>query len=197
MFLTLFKGILVGLAVAIPVGPVGLFCLERTTSCGWKTGLASTVSMNLADVFTALLVLGCMVLASELTQEYGYIIKIVTGLVFAGIGGLLIATRHDEPKPYTPARLAATGITTFLLSISPATVAIMLALFPLFNITAQYSLPGTLAGVFIGSAIWSLVILVGGHYLSRHLKDNLSKMKLGAGILFIILGLFSAFSQFI
>jgi len=197
MFLTLFKGILVGLAVAIPVGPVGLFCLERTTSCGWKTGLASTVSMNLADVFTALLVLVCMVLASELTAEYGYLVKIVTGLIFAGIGGLLIATRKDMPKPYTPAQLAATGITTFLLSISPATVAIMLALFPLFNITAQYGLPGTLAGVFIGSAIWSLVILIGGHYIGRHLKEHLSKMKLGAGILFIILGLFSAFSQFI
>ena len=197
MFLTLFKGILVGLAVAIPVGPVGLFCLERTTSCGWKTGLASTVSMNLADVFTALLVLVCMVLASELTAEYGYLVKIVTGLIFAGIGGLLIATRKDMPKPYTRAQLAATGITTFLLSISPATVAIMLALFPLFNITAQYGLPGTLAGVFIGSAIWSLVILIGGHYIGRHLKEHLSKMKLGAGILFIILGLFSAFSQFI
>lgn len=197
MFLTLFKGILVGLAVAIPVGPVGLFCLERTTSCGWKTGLASTVSMNLADVFTALLVLVCMVLASELTAEYGYLVKIVTGLIFAGIGALLIATRKDMPKPYTPAQLAATGITTFLLSISPATVAIMLALFPLFNITAQYGLPGTLAGVFIGSAIWSLVILIGGHYIGRHLKEHLSKMKLGAGILFIILGLFSAFSQFI
>ena len=73
----------------------------------------------------------------------------------------------------------------------------MLALFPLFNISAQYGLPGTLTGVFIGSAIWSLVILIGGHYIGRHLKDNLSKMKLGAGILFIILGLSSAFSQFI
>ncbi len=197
MFLTIFKGILVGLAVAIPVGPVGLFCLERTTSCGWKTGLASTVSMNIADLFTALLVLVCMALASELTAEYGYIVKIITGLIFAGIGGLLIATRRDKPKPYTPAQLAATGVTTFLLSISPATVAIMLALFPLFNITAQYGLPGTLAGVFIGSAIWSIVILLGGHYIGKHLKEHLSTMKLVAGIIFVLLGLTSAFYQFL
>lgn len=197
MVLALVKGILVGLAVAIPVGPVGLFCLERTTSCGWKTGLASTVSMNIADGFTALLVLLCMALTSELTAEYGHIVKIVTGLIFAGIGILLIATRHEKPKTFTPAQLAATGITTFLLSISPATVAIMLVLFPLFNITAHYGLTGTFVGVILGSAIWGIVILLGGHYIGRHLKDHLSKMKLFAGTLFILLGMTGAFAQFL
>ncbi len=199
MFLVLIKGLLVGLAAAIPIGPVGLLCLERTVSYGWRAGVTSTLSMNLADILTAFLVLLFMTIISDFTTNYAWLVSLITGSVFAFIGFMLIMNSKKPLKPITPAQLAASGISTFLLSLSPATVAIMILLFLRLELTTQegLGLGLTLLGVFVGSVIWSSVILIGGHQLGKHLKDNLPMFKRIAGCIFIAIGIYSAVSQFL
>ncbi len=191
MLTTFLKGIIVGLVVAIPVGPVGLFCLERTMTYGWKTGLPSVIVMAIADVCSAVLVLIGMSYVLALTQDYAWIIKVCTGSLFACIGAQLIFTRNKPPKKFTATEIAATGVTTFLLSISPATLGLMILLFPMLEITSVDSMPLTLPGVLIGSAMWGAVILIGGYYIGKHLQGKVALCKLVAGIIFITIGLFS------
>src|SRR6266567_710843 len=43
------KGLLAGLAIAAPVGPVNVLCISRTLRKGWKSGLASGLGAATAD----------------------------------------------------------------------------------------------------------------------------------------------------
>lgn len=197
MLLLFIKSLLVGMAVSVPVGPVGLFCFERTASCGTETGLVSVGMMNIADVVSAAVLLLAMALVQDLMNEYSWLIRICTGLLFAVIGMGIVLTRKKPPKPVSPERLAATGLSTFLLSISPTTVGLMILLFPMFNITMDSGLPVILSGVFFGSVFWSFVIIATAKKFSEKLKNHLATFKLCAGLVFTVIGCFGAFSQFL
>lgn len=46
-----WKGLLAGVAIAAPVGPVNVLCLRRTLSKGWKSGLVSGFGAAVADAW--------------------------------------------------------------------------------------------------------------------------------------------------
>lgn len=48
------KSVFVGLAVAAPVGPVGVFCIDKTLREGFPSGLSAGLGATLADVTWAL-----------------------------------------------------------------------------------------------------------------------------------------------
>ena len=45
------KGLAIGLAIAAPVGPVGVLCVRRTLSEGRLMGLAAGLGAAVADAF--------------------------------------------------------------------------------------------------------------------------------------------------
>src|SRR5437763_7565735 len=45
----LFRGLLAGLFIAAPVGPVNVLCISRTLSKGWRSGLVSGLGAATAD----------------------------------------------------------------------------------------------------------------------------------------------------
>ncbi|HMI37760.1 MAG TPA: LysE family transporter, partial [Steroidobacteraceae bacterium] len=49
MIAALLKGMAVGLAIAAPVGPIGLLCIRRTLTDGQRYGLASGLGAATAD----------------------------------------------------------------------------------------------------------------------------------------------------
>ena len=89
------RGIVLGLMIAAPVGPVGLMCIRRTLQKGLANGLATGFGAALADmIFGAVAALGVSVVL-EFMRRYGVVIRV------AG-GGLLLFgawhTWHDAPK---------------------------------------------------------------------------------------------------
>ena len=44
-----FKGVIVGLSIAVPVGPIGLLCIRRTLTEGRLIGLATGLGAATAD----------------------------------------------------------------------------------------------------------------------------------------------------
>src|SRR5512147_524049 len=48
---TWLKGITIGLAIAAPVGPIGVLCIRRTLANGMATGFASGLGAATADAF--------------------------------------------------------------------------------------------------------------------------------------------------
>jgi len=43
------RGLLIGLAVAMPVGQISLLCLHRILARGWRAGFASWIGAATAD----------------------------------------------------------------------------------------------------------------------------------------------------
>lgn len=67
----LIKGSLVGLAIAAPVGPIGLLCIRRSRAEGRASGLLSGLGAATADaVYGAVAALGLTAVCALLIREH-------------------------------------------------------------------------------------------------------------------------------
>ncbi len=185
----LLKGLLIGLAVAVPIGPVGLMCLENTVCRGKKAGLSCASGMVLADIFSASLMLIGIGLFYDTVLAYETTFKVVTGLIFSGLGVALLALRNRESKSVSNSAVAGLSISSFILAISPATFALMLFLFPALGLTDHSHHLPIILGVAMGSAAWCALILGAGKFIRHCLGNRLPMFKLVVGIIFILIGI--------
>jgi threonine/homoserine/homoserine lactone efflux protein len=186
---TLARGALIGFAIAAPVGPVGLLCIRRTFAHGARTGLASGLGAATADAMYGLVAALGVSAVAALLLEHAALLRIVGGLLMAGLGVAALARARAMPPASAPcgsqlpasghapasARgatagglLGAFGTTFALTASSPMTIlsfaGLLAALAP-----PEGSVRGGLvlvAGVFAGSIAW-WALLVGGVSASR------------------------------
>jgi threonine/homoserine/homoserine lactone efflux protein len=76
----LSRGLLLGFAIAAPVGPIGVLCIRRTLTYGQAAGLASGLGAATADAFYGLVAgLGLTVVSGLLLSQQGWL-RLVAGL---------------------------------------------------------------------------------------------------------------------
>jgi len=182
MEMTFFlRGLVFGFAIAAPVGPIGLLIIQRTLNFGQVVGVASGLGAASADA-----VYGSIV-AFGLTLLSGLLLDLQTWLAL--MGGVFLCYLGVRTAMAAPATMAAQRETrgvagayasTFLLTLTnPPTILIFTAVFAsvgLVNV-AENRLAALLlvAGVFLGSAAWWLLLsggvsLVRGHVTPRVLR---------------------------
>lgn len=158
------KGVLIGFAIAAPVGPIGVLCIRRTFAEGRLAGLATGLGAATADAFYG------AVAGFGLTAISGFLLGYQQQLQLVGGGFLLVlGVRTMVAKPAGVAlALNGTGLaqayaTTVALTLSnPATILSFAAVFAGAGLGRQAY--GTLealalvAGVFAGSAAWWLLL---------------------------------------
>src|SRR5512139_1350437 len=124
ILLFFFKGLLIGFAIAAPVGPIGVLCIRRTLAYGRRSGLASGLGAATADALY-----GC-VAAFGLTVISHFLIHHQWGLRFVGGSFLFylgIRTFLSRPGGTPPAArrldLAGDYFSTFFLTLAnPLTI---------------------------------------------------------------------------
>jgi threonine/homoserine/homoserine lactone efflux protein len=200
MHLILFlKGIAVGVAIAAPLGPVGILCIQRSLVRGVFYGLASGLGAALADaMFGAIAAFGIGFVADFMTRERYW-------LQLAGATLLLVMGTHTVLAKWRPRgpRLEANDLlhdwaTTFALTITnPITLFSLGAVFVAVGITQGTETfegaAAVVAGVLTGSALWWTVLASGvslwrdrlsSDYLRRiHSASGIVMLALGAGVL--------------
>lgn len=181
----LYRGVVLGLMIAAPVGPIGLLCIRRTIQKGPLSGFATGLGAALADtIFAAIAVIGAAAVL-DFMRHYSVFIRIVGGAI------LLFGawhTWHDRPKP--PAEPA--GIVKKILGLAkeqtflgafkallsgfaitltnPATIFGVLAVVATFgNLQTRLDAGTLVAGIFCGSTLWWFLLsggvtLVRGHF---------------------------------
>ncbi len=173
------RGILLGLAVAAPVGPIGVLCIQRSLAGGFWTGFSGGIGTAVADaLYAALAAAGFAVLLGGDLGMAGpvplqQILQWGGALFIAWLGWRTFSTpategAADAPLQGNPLRLFAV---TFALTMSnPATILSFAALFAGLGLAADPSLAAAtsaVAGVFIGSLLW-WALLSGGIAALRH-----------------------------
>jgi putative LysE/RhtB family amino acid efflux pump len=169
---TLLQGAAIGLAIAAPVGPIGLLCIRRTLAEGPASGLASGLGAAAADAAYGLVaVLGLGVVAAVLTRHAAWL-QLGGGalLVWLAVGAL---RRAAMPSAAHGAEARGRGLIgafggTFALTLSnPMTILSFAGIVAAFAAEGGAA-PGLLLvlGVFAGSTAWWLT-LVGGVTLAR------------------------------
>jgi threonine/homoserine/homoserine lactone efflux protein len=155
------KGLAVGFSIAAPVGPIGLLCIRRTITGGWRMGLATGMGAATADMVYGL------VAAAGLTAVTEALVGARQPLQFAGGAALiwlgLAVMRAEAPAERvgaTGAGLASAYATTFLLTLAnPATILSFAAVMAgLGAMSASGQTAALVAGVFVGSALWWLAL---------------------------------------
>jgi threonine/homoserine/homoserine lactone efflux protein len=160
----LLRGVVLGLAIAAPVGPIGLLCIRRTLADGRRIGFVSGLGAATADgLYGAVAAFGLSAVTSALVAAQTPL-RLVGGLFLVYLGVRTFRSRPAERAADAPAtgNLAGAYASTFLLTITnPMTILSFAAIFAgagLGAATGGTSAALLVLGVFLGSALWWLLL---------------------------------------
>lgn len=196
------RGLLIGLAIAMPVGPIGLLAIQRTLEGGRLVGFVSGLGAATADTFYgAVAALGLTMVSGVLIAQRP-LIQGVGGLflVFLGIRAAFFHASF-RPAPSPSGSLAWSYLSVFFLTLAnPMTIVSFVAVFSSLGLgRAGVGFGGSawmVLGVFLGSGAWWLTLSTGVSLVKRALTPGaILWIGRGAGALmaaFGLLGLFTA-----
>jgi threonine/homoserine/homoserine lactone efflux protein len=163
----IIQGVLIGFVVAVPVGPLGLLCINRALALGAVCGLFSGLGVASADALTAALAaLGISFMSSFFT-DHQILLRLAGGAFLCYLGWQIYGTKpKEQAAPSNVNGLLNAYATTFFLTISnPVTILSFIAIYAGWHVPSlqgRYFAAALLAlGVFIGSALWWIGLFIG------------------------------------
>jgi len=181
--LSLFaRTFVIGIAVAAPVGAMGVLCIQRTLAGGVRSGLATGAGIATADATYAACAAFGLAAVSAALVSWQVPLRVAGGsfLVYLGLRSLLgasgeaakiTAAENDAPPPATSQYLSAVGLTL----TNPMTIMAFGAVFVGAGLAAA---PSTIAaavatvGVALGSFSWWIALVAAVSLLRRGLSGS-------------------------
>lgn len=162
----LLRGIVIGFAIAAPVGPIGALCIRRTLADGRSVGLASGLGAATADaIYGAIAAFGLTAVSAFLVGHQLWL-GLIGGIFLLYLGvTTFVARPASATLSLSPSGLPKAYGSTLVLTLSnPVTILAFAAIFAGLGITAgsdhgQAAL--LVLGVFLGSATWWVMLSVG------------------------------------
>ena len=198
----LLKGLAIGLAIAAPVGPIGLLCIRRSLAQGRIAGFVTGLGAAAADgVYGAIGAFGITAISALLVDQQRWL-ALAGGLflIWLGIAGMRRAPASEAASPSRNARdLAGYFLSTFALTLTnPATILSFAAVFAGLGLGGTGSVGAALimiAGVFLGSAAWWLFLSGAVGWLRTRLGPGLMVwINRLSGLILIGFGLFAVWT---
>jgi threonine/homoserine/homoserine lactone efflux protein len=197
------RGLAIGFAIAAPVGAIGLLCIRRTLAYGRLTGFVSGLGAATADAFYGTVAaLGLTVVSATLIAHQDAV-RLVGGVFL-----LYLGFRTAVAQPVVETRsgsgsvrglAAAYGSTLALTLTNPTTILSFVAVFAGLGLGTTASDRGSAAlmvcGVFLGSALWWLVLSGAVGFFRRALtQERLKWVNRVSGAMLIGFGVLSMLS---
>lgn len=174
--MTIFlQGLIIGFSIAAPVGPIGVLCIRRTLAGGRTIGFLSGLGAATADaVYGSIAGFGLTFIASFLLDQQLWFSLVGGGfLCYLGVKTFLTPPAKTAAPAKGGGLWGAYGSTFFLTLTNPATILSFAAVFAglgLANTSRSYITAGILVlGVFLGSALWWLLLSGGVGLLRRQI----------------------------
>jgi threonine/homoserine/homoserine lactone efflux protein len=163
--LFVLRGLLIGFAIAAPVGPIGVLCIRRTLADGRLVGFLSGLGAATADsVYGAVAAFGLTALQDVLLRQQIWL-RIAGGLflLYLGVRTFIAAPTPRAAQASSGGGLLGAYLSTFGLTLTnPATILAFLVIFAGFRLGETGSnylgAASIVAGVFLGSASWWLLL---------------------------------------
>lgn len=175
------RGILIGLIIAAPVGPIGLLTIRRTLHYGLLIGFATGLGAAFADaIFGGMAAFGVAAIL-ETMKAYSNTIHILGGVFVLYIA---YHTWHDKPHsahPHLPPQIEVrlnnvfkSMAGSFLLTLTnPGTIFGTLAMVATFgSIDSRLEATTIVGGIFGGSALWWLTLSAGIFMLRKKFTEH-------------------------
>ena len=160
----IIKGLIIGLIVSFPIGPLGIISIKRTINSGWEEGFASGLGAAASDVIYSSSAIFGISFCERLIHKHISLINEVTGILFiiVGINIFINSLKNNIDKVEFKNEQIHPTITNFLLGLSnPITFIIFMTIFAKIEIKTDVNeiIHKLLfvSSIFIGSGIFWLV----------------------------------------
>jgi threonine/homoserine/homoserine lactone efflux protein len=192
----LLKGMLVGMIIAIPVGPVGVLCIRRTILHGRLAGFVSGMGAATADAMFGIIAGFGLTVVSDWLFDYQDWLRIggAAFLLYIGISAFFHDPLKRTQSQRDPESLVADFASTFALTITnPITILAFLAIFAGIGFTGNKATLGSAAilvlGVWVGSLLWWAGLTAGAGVLRLSFRHNhLVWINRGSGGILVLSG---------
>lgn len=166
------KGLLIGFSIAAPVGPIGVLCIQRTLTCGRLSGFLTGLGAATADaLYGAIAAYGLTTVSVFLMKEQFWFRALGGAFLFYLGLKTLLSTPAEKGTTATDSGSPSAFFSSLLLTLTnPLTILSFISVFAGLGLAASggdyLAAASMVAGVFIGSACWWL-LLSGGIDLFR------------------------------
>lgn len=158
------KGVIIGLSIAVPVGPIGVLCIRRTLTHGRIIGFLSGLGAATADAFYGAIAGFGLTVVSNLLVGNQAGLRLIGGGLLCIIGIKTFLSKPSEQGNSVEANtLWSAYLSTFVLTLTnPVTILFFAAVFAGLGVGSgrdhYLSASILVLGVFLGSASWWLVL---------------------------------------
>jgi len=189
------QGIIIGLTLAVPVGPISLLCIQRSIADGRLHGIVSGIGVASSDSFYAAVSFLGLTIISGLIMTQQYLFRFTAGivLIFVGIRIFLSVPAAASPQTGHETYLKDYLSMVAIAIANPLTLLFFMVIVPGFGViihgNSLLSAMEFVAGVFFGSVVW-WILLCGsvGTMRTRISEQNLRSINRISGILISFFG---------
>lgn len=177
-FISFIWGAIIGLASAIPVGPVGLVCIQRTLAKNKNSGLISGLGSATADACFAIVAAFSIRFIIDFITHNHVLMRVLGALllIFIGTSSLISKKKEMTFKMDNALRHIDEFLSGFVMTITnPLTAFVFFAGFASISGKVGHSFTISLLfvlGVFLGSCLWWQVLTYITEKLSHKIKDG-------------------------
>jgi threonine/homoserine/homoserine lactone efflux protein len=169
----LIRGIIAGLVIAAPVGPVNVLCMQRAISRGWKAGVITGFGAALADtVYGGIAGFSISFVIALLIRELFWI-RLFGGILLIGIG---IAYLRREHQHINTGSQNGSAPSAFLLTLmNPTTVLSFLAILAALRMEGHrpwWQTVFVVGGIFLGSMTWWVILSATVNHFRQKINDR-------------------------
>ena len=202
----LIKGLIVGLLVSIPLGPIGVLCIQRTLNKGRRSGFISGLGASSADAIFALIASLGLTIVINFVREHQQYFQIAGGLIVLYIGFKIFSTnpvKQLKLQRMNKTMLSHDYMSVFLLTVSnPLAIMLFIGIMAAINVANEslsvFQVFFFLAGIFTGSASWwFLLAFLANRFRKRIRLRSIWWMNKITGTAVFIFGLFVLISLWI
>ena len=203
MITALVKGFIVGLGASIPLGPLGVLCVQKTLGSGRNSGFITGLGASVSDTFYAAISLMGLAFIQNLIDENIDWVMLFGGLVIMYIGVKIYLTnpiKQIRQKNKNKRHVEDFFEALFMTVTNPGAIFLILGLFAAVGINigesvSKGALITTLWGVFAGSAAWWFTLSTTINVFRKRFRiKQLMMINRISGIVIFVLGLISMFN---
>lgn len=206
------RGIAVGLASSITVGPVAVMVIQRTLSKTFKSGVFSGLGVACADTLMAIIAYFFYSMLQDQIEQYTQFLRVVGGLIVVIVGLAIFfknpvtQLRRNRVGEATPWKDFAT-IFGFTIGNFYIVLPYLLSFFAMFGVGTSSGNEDIaslmraffiILGFFLGAVMWWMIITFGIGLMRRRFRPrHMKTLNHISGIIIALLGICMILSTFV
>lgn len=193
----IIKGVLIGLCISVPLGPIGMLTIQRTLNRGQKYGIVTGLGATTSDLVYTIITLFFLSFVLDFIEQHRFIIQLVGSAVVAFFGYYIYRSNPStQPKPNESFKHSLIGdfFSSFLLTLSnPLVLFVLIALFARFEfIGNKTKLIDSVVGILsiLGGALlwWGMLTFLISRFKNKLNMRELKIINQITGVVIILIG---------